>query len=80
MINVEIKYNPYLVKTEVFVNGKEIDSNSALKYVCDRRLQEWIEPRGKWKGLFAELRSSLGESEINIDFNSDKKAENKWIK
>ena len=68
MINVEIKYNPYLVKTEVFVNGKEIDSNSALKYVCDRRLQEWIEPRGKWKGLFAELRSSLGESEINIDF------------
>ena len=67
-VSVEIKYNPYLVKTEVFVNGKEIDSNSSLKYVCDRRLQEWIEPKGRWKGIFKELRNALGESEINIDF------------
>lgn len=69
MVNVQVTYNPYLVKTEILINGKLIeDKFSPLMYVKDKRLQEWIEPKGGWKGIFKALRESTGESQIHIDF------------
>lgn len=69
MIKVQITYNPYLVKTEILINGKIIeDKFSPLMYVNNKRLQEWIEPKGSWQGIYKALRDSTGESQIHIDF------------
>ncbi len=69
MVTIQMKYNPYTVKTELLINGKEIeDKFSPLKYIDNKRLQEWIEPKGSWKGIFKTLRTSTGESRIKIDF------------
>ena len=69
MVNVQITYNPYTVRTEILLNGKEIeDKFSPLMYVNNKRLQEWIEPKGSWQGIYKELRTSTGDSQIRIDF------------
>lgn len=69
MTKVQINYNPYTVKTEICINEKLIDERvSPLTYVNNKRLQEWIEPKGSWPGFFKSLRTSLGESEIKIEF------------
>lgn len=69
MVNVQISYNPYTVKTELYLNGKLIeDKVSPLTYVVNKRLQEWIEPNGSWPGIFKALRTSCGENRIKIEF------------
>ena len=40
MKNVKIKYNPYMVETEISVDGQKPKANSALN-VGKKRLQEW---------------------------------------
>lgn len=42
MKQVRIKYNPYLVETEILIDGQAPKSNSALK-IEKKRLQEWVE-------------------------------------
>ena len=42
MKKVKIKYNPYIVKTEITVDGQKPKANSALN-VGKKRLQEWVE-------------------------------------
>ena len=42
MKNIKIKYNPYLVETEILVDGAKPKQNSSLN-VKGKRLQEWIE-------------------------------------
>lgn len=42
MKNIKIKYNPYLVETEILVDGTKPKQNSSLN-VKGKRLQEWIE-------------------------------------
>ena len=42
MKNIKIKYNPYLVTTEITVDGNKPKANSSLN-VGNKRLQEWIE-------------------------------------
>lgn len=69
MVNVQLNYNPYTVKTDVCINGKLIEENvSPLTYVINKRLQEWIEPKGSWPGFFKELRTSCGEKQVEIEF------------
>lgn len=69
MTNVKINYNPYTVETKIVINGKSIENKSSpLMYVSNKRLQEWIEPRNSWSGIFKALRSSVGDSEIEIEF------------
>lgn len=69
MVNVQISYNPYTVKTSLILNGKTIeDKVSPLTYVINKRLQEWIEPKGSWPGIFKALRTSTGEKQITIEF------------
>ena len=69
MVNVQINYNPYTVKTDLRLNGRAIeDKVSPLIYVSNKRLQEWIEPKGSWQGIFRTLRASTGESQITIEF------------
>lgn len=69
MVKVQLGYNPYTVKTEVYLNGKLIEDNvSPLTYVVNKRLQEWIEPKGSWPGFFKALRTSSGEKQVEIEF------------
>ena len=69
MVNVQIGYNPYTVKTSILLNGKTIENKvSPLMYVINKRLQEWIEPKGSWPGIFKALRASTGEKQIEIEF------------
>lgn len=42
MREVQIKYNPYRVETNVLIDGEKPKQNSRLNF-ADRRLQEWIE-------------------------------------
>ena len=42
MKNIKIKYNPYLVTTEITVDGNKPKANSSLN-IGNKRLQEWIE-------------------------------------
>lgn len=42
MKDIKIKYNPYLVETEILVDGAKPKQNSSLN-VKGKRLQEWIE-------------------------------------
>lgn len=69
MVKVQLSYNPYTVKTELYLNGKLIeDKVSPLTYVVNKRLQEWIEPKGSWPGFFKALRTSSGERQVEIEF------------
>ena len=43
MKKIEIKYNPYKVKTSILINGKNPKNDSALNTIINLRLQEWIE-------------------------------------
>lgn len=69
MAKVQICYNPYTVKTEIRVNGILIEDNfSPLMYVNNKRLQEWIEPKGSWGGIYQALREGTGESRLEVEF------------
>ena len=61
MKQVKIKYNPYIVETEITVEGQKPKANSALN-VEKKRLQEWIEK------LPQILLDEYRDSNITIDF------------
>lgn len=62
--NVVLKYNPFHVTTEIFVNGEEEREDSRLKSLCrDRRLQEWIDD------FIPMLAEETETKNIDIDFH-----------
>lgn len=61
MKKIQIKYNPYIVDTEIIVNGEKPKANSALN-VKKKRLQEWVE---KFPQIVLE---EYRDSNITIDF------------
>lgn len=67
MSEIRINYNPYTLRTDITVDGDGVDDTS-LVYVKDKRLQEWIEPRGQWEGIFQELRKVCNERTIKLSF------------
>lgn len=42
MREIQIKYNPYRLETEILIDGVQPKQNSKLNF-ADRRLQEWVE-------------------------------------
>lgn len=67
MSTVSINYNPYTVKTVIAIDGNE--ENNQLVYTKDKRLQEWMEPRGQWEGIFKEISKVCNERTVKIDFH-----------
>ena len=67
MSDIRINYNPYTLRTDITIDGNSVDDTS-LVYVKDKRLQEWIEPRGQWEGIFQELRKVCNERTIKLSF------------
>lgn len=61
MKNVKIKYNPYIVETEIIVDGQKPKANSALN-VGKKRLQEWVEK------LPQILLDEHNDSNVTIEF------------
>lgn len=61
MKKIQIKYNPYIVDTEIIVDGEKPKANSALN-VKKKRLQEWVE---KFPQIVLE---EYRDSNITIDF------------
>lgn len=63
MAQIYVKYNPYRLRTEIKINGREIEADSTLyKLVKGKRLQEWI-------GKFPEmLVNELNAVEFSIEF------------
>ena len=61
MTTVSLKYNPYLIRTEILVDGKKPKENSAL-IVGKRRLQEWIDK------LPQNLHEEFLEDEFIIEY------------
>ena len=61
MKKVKIKYNPYLVETEITVDGQKPKANSALN-VGKKRLQEWVEKFPQI--ILGEYR----DSNVEVDF------------
>ena len=67
MSDIRINYNPYTLRTDITIDGNSVDDTS-LVYVKDKRLQEWIEPRGQWEGIFQEFRKVCNERTIKLSF------------
>ena len=42
MVKVEMKYNPYLLKTEIWFNGNAPRINSRVEKYLNRPLREWV--------------------------------------
>ncbi len=61
MKDVRIKYNPYLVRTEITIDGKSPKPNSALN-VGKKRLQEWVEK------LPQIIHDEYRDSNISVEF------------
>lgn len=61
MKNVSIKYNPYLLKTEIKIDGEEPKSNSSLNF-GKQRLQEWAE---KFVAIFLD---EYRDANVKIEF------------
>lgn len=68
MTDVYIKYNPYKVETVIEIDHNPVTEQGTLSYVFEHRLQEWIEPRANWQGIFQELRSATRDQHIQIRF------------
>ena len=64
MLKVKMEYNPYLVKTNLIVDGQPLEDNHDLACLCkNRRLQDWIDQ------FFIDLTSIYREKEIQLDVN-----------
>lgn len=63
MTQVFVKYNPYRLKTEMKVNGRDVSADSVLyKVTRGKRLQEWV-------GSFPEtLRNELNDLSFSVEF------------
>lgn len=68
MTDIYIKYNPYKVETEIKIDGKICEATQ----ISNKRLQEWIEPNGTWKGIFSFISEKCHDEEINITFYGTK--------
>ena len=64
MKKVTIKYNPYLINTEITVDGQKPKPNSALN-VGKKRLQEWVEL------LPQNLLDEYRDSNIELEFTGN---------
>ena len=68
MTEIKLIYNPYLLKTKLFIENAAVTSNSSLAFVFGKIMQKWLEPSGAWRGFFAELVGAVGLDRLEISF------------
>lgn len=63
MTHVNVKYNPYKLETQIKINGKDIQNDSALyKLVKGKRLQEWV---GNFPKMLVDDQNTV---ELKVEF------------
>lgn len=62
MTNVELKYNPFTVKTEIVINGTGVKSPHPLSMFLEERLQLWVEE------FYEKLVKICEDTEFKISF------------
>lgn len=63
MTQVNVKYNPYKLETQIKINGKDIQNDSALyKLVKGKRLQEWV---GNFPKMLVDDQNTV---ELKVEF------------
>ena len=62
MTNVEIIYNPFLVNTEIKINGTKVQSPHPLSIFIEERLQLWVDE------FYEKMVSVCEDSEYKISF------------
>lgn len=62
MKDAHISYNPFLLKTEVLVNGKQLPKNSWFNGLDEKRLQEWVDE------LPQKLKDEENDTRFKITF------------
>ena len=68
MVKVKLIYNPYLLKTELSVQGTAITKDSSLAFIFDKLLNKWLGVSGAWRGFFLELADAVGTDNLEIYF------------
>ena len=74
MTDIYIRYNPYMVTTDIKIDGEALDPESPLYHSILNhdgiRLQQWIEPQSAsdWPGIFPALKERIGGSELQVRF------------
>lgn len=70
MTKVLVKYNPYIVSTEIYINDSKVSEQAPIAKHCEgKRLQEWIEPSGARDDFFTVLKRTLNTREVYLTFN-----------
>lgn len=67
-MKVKIIYNPYVKKSQIVYNGKEIENDSILKYICNKKIQNWFEVTSEWQGIFEELKQKFSNESVYLEF------------
>ena len=63
MAQITVKYNPYRLVTEIFINGRSVENDSNLFRVTKgKRLQEWCTDFPKM------LRDEINSCDMDIEF------------
>ena len=68
MTHVKLIYNPYLIKSDLFIENVAVTSASPLAFIFGKFMNKWLEPCGAWKGLFIELIEAVGDDSLKIFF------------
>jgi len=68
MTEIYIKYNPYKVETQINIDGESCE----ITQISNKRLQEWIEPNGTWRGIFSFISEKCHDEEVSIIFYGTK--------
>lgn len=65
---VKIIYNPYVKKSQIVYNGNEVENDSILKHICNKKIQNWFEVTSEWQGIFEELKQKFGDESLYLEF------------
>ena len=65
MVKLDFIYNPYIVKTDILINGARAPQNDRLNIPVGTRLQEWIED-------FPSILKARFNDKITINFTGTK--------
>lgn len=62
MIHIIITHNPYLIKTNIFIDGDEVKGGPLYELVVDKRLQMWLDK------IFPQLSEFCNSDEYDVSF------------
>ena len=65
---VKIIYNPYVKKSQIAYNGNEVENDSILQYISNKKIHNWFEVTSEWQGIFEELQQKFRDESVYLEF------------